>query len=57
MPYQRPSTKGVRQGARTPAERAAEFASVQRRLKQEAAERRKSAPNTGKRRTGGRRTP
>jgi hypothetical protein len=57
MPYQRPSTKGVRQGVRTPAERAAEFASVQRRLKQEAAERRKSAVKPGKRRTGGRRTP
>jgi hypothetical protein len=40
---QRPSNRGVRPKSKTPAERADEFAAIQRRLKQEAAERRHSA--------------
>jgi hypothetical protein len=44
---QGPSNRGVRPKSKTPAERADEFAAIQRRLKQEAAERRQFAAGAG----------
>lgn len=49
LPPQRPVRTDARPRAKTPAERAVESTAVQRRLKQEAAERRQRATATGKR--------
>ena len=57
---QGPRRRDARPKAKTPAERAEEAASVQRRLKREAAERRNAAARTAKprgRASGRRRTP
>ena len=62
-PGQGPSRKDARPRAKTPAERAEEAANVQRRLKQEAADRRHAAARAGSppsahgRASGRRRTP
>jgi hypothetical protein len=49
LPSQQPSS-GARPRPRTPAERAEEFTAVQRRLKAEAAERRKQSESDGSKR-------
>ncbi len=53
MSAHRPQPPNPRPKSRTPAERAEEFTATQRRLKQEAADRRDAAKDAGTQRPGG----